>query len=70
MDQIAWASKIRAQMDYEWKREAPPESFPALEPISTDRYTDPGFYELEREHVWKKSWLFAGRDEDFPETAN
>jgi phenylpropionate dioxygenase-like ring-hydroxylating dioxygenase large terminal subunit len=52
-------------MDYEHKREGPPEGFPALPPIPTGRYTDPAFYALEQEHIWKKSWLLVGRDEDF-----
>ncbi len=64
MNQAAWAARIRAQMDYEWQREGPPEDFPALNPIPTGRYTDPAFYALEREHIWKKSWLLVGRDED------
>jgi phenylpropionate dioxygenase-like ring-hydroxylating dioxygenase large terminal subunit len=65
MDQAAWAARVRAQMDYEWHREGPPEHFPALPPIPTGRYTDPAFYALEKEHLWKKSWLLVGRDEDF-----
>ena len=65
MNQTAWAARIRAQMDYEWQREGPPEGFPALPPIPTGRYTDPAFYALEMAHIWKKSWLLVGRDEDF-----
>ena len=64
-DQKAWAARINEQMKYERSREAPPESFPALPPIPTARYTSPEFFELEREHVWKKSWLLTGREEDF-----
>jgi len=65
MDQAAWAAGIRRQMDYEWQREGPPKDFPALPPLPTGRYTDPAFYALEQQHVWKKSWLLVGRDEDF-----
>jgi phenylpropionate dioxygenase-like ring-hydroxylating dioxygenase large terminal subunit len=64
MDQAAWAARIRSQMDYEWQREGPPEGFPALPPIPTGRYTDPTFHALEREHLWKKCWLLAGREEE------
>jgi len=67
MDQHEWAARIRAQMDYEWGREGPPQDFPALPPIPTGRYTDPAFYALEQEHLWKKVWLLAGREEDLPE---
>jgi phenylpropionate dioxygenase-like ring-hydroxylating dioxygenase large terminal subunit len=52
-------------MEYEFARVGPPEGFPALTPIPTGRYTDPSFYALEREHLWKKCWLLVGRDEDF-----
>jgi hypothetical protein len=34
MNQAAWAVRIRAQMDYEWQREGPPEGFPALPPLA------------------------------------
>jgi len=52
-------------MDYESGREGPPEGFPALPPLPTGRYTDPVFYALEREELWKKTWLLVGREEDF-----
>jgi phenylpropionate dioxygenase-like ring-hydroxylating dioxygenase large terminal subunit len=65
MDQAAWATRIREQMAFEFAREAPPEGFPALPPIPTGRYTDPAFYALEREHIWRKSWLLVGREEEF-----
>ena len=67
MDQAAWAARIRAQMEFEWKREGPPEGFPALPTIPTGRYTDPEFFELEQRFLWKKCWLLVGRDEDFSE---
>lgn len=67
MDQARWAEGIRAQMDYEFRREGPPEGFPALPPIPTGRYTDPAFFDLERQVLWKKSWLLVARDEDFAE---
>jgi phenylpropionate dioxygenase-like ring-hydroxylating dioxygenase large terminal subunit len=67
VDQAAWAARIRAQMDYEFAREGPPEGFPALPPIPTGRYVDPAFHALEQERLWKKTWLLVGRDEDFPE---
>jgi nitrite reductase/ring-hydroxylating ferredoxin subunit len=52
-------------MDFEWQREGPPQDFPALPPIPTGRYTDSTLYALERDHIFKKSWLLVGRDEDF-----
>ena len=67
IDQAAWAARIRAQMDFEWKRDAPPDGFPALPPLATGRYTDPAFQALERERMWKRTWLLAGREEDLEE---
>ena len=64
-DPTQWAARIRAQTEFERQREAPPDGFPALEPLPTGRYTDPAFYELERQFVWKKTWLLVGREEDF-----
>ena len=61
----SFAARIRRDMDFEWGRDAPPEGFPSLPPIPTGRYTDPDFYALEREHVWRRSWLLVGREEDF-----
>ena len=60
-----WIERCRLQIAYEAAREAPPEGFPALPPIPTGRYTDPGFFALEREQVWRRSWLLVAREEDF-----
>jgi len=35
--------------------------------IPFGRYVDAGFAQLEMEHVWKKCWQVAGREEDIPE---
>ncbi len=67
MDQAKWAARIRDQMAYEAAREGHPEGFPSLPPIPTGRYIDPDFYALEREHLFSRTWLLVGRDEDFPE---
>ena len=53
------ADAIRSASDSEIKRESHPESFPSLPPVPARRYTDPEFFELEREHIFGKSWLFA-----------
>lgn len=37
-----------------------PEDVPSLPPIPAARYCDLRLYELELEHIWKKSWLIAG----------
>ena len=41
---------------------------PRTVPFST--YFDSAYAELEMEHVWKKSWQYACREEDVPETGD
>ncbi len=65
IDQKTWADRIRARIDFEFARDAPPEGFPSLPLVPTGRYTDPDFYALERSRLWKRTWLLAGREEDF-----
>ena len=54
-------------MEFERQRIAPPEGFPALPDLPGQRYTDAAFYELEKQHLWRKSWLFAGHLDEVPE---
>ena len=58
---------IREIMEYEAARTAPPEGFPHLPDVPGGRYTDPRFFELEKQHIWRKSWLFAGHIDEIPE---
>jgi phenylpropionate dioxygenase-like ring-hydroxylating dioxygenase large terminal subunit len=58
---------IRQLMEYEASRTAPPEGFPDLPDIPAGRYTDERFFELEKEHILKKSWLFAAHIDEVPE---
>jgi phenylpropionate dioxygenase-like ring-hydroxylating dioxygenase large terminal subunit len=58
---------IRALMEYEASRTAPPEGFPFLPDIPAGRYTDQRFFELERDHIWRKSWLLAAHIDELPE---
>jgi len=46
-------------MRYEAARTAPPDGFPQLADIPAGRYVDPAFLALEREHLWRKSWLYV-----------
>lgn len=64
MDQARWAARIRAQIDVEAHRAGPPDGFPALPPVPTDRYVSPVFFALEQQHLWKKTWLLVARAED------
>lgn len=56
--------QVESVIEFEAKREGPRQGFPPLPEIPGGRYTDPAFFELEREHVLGKSWVCAGRDED------
>ena len=35
-------------------------------PVSFDDSTSPAFYELEREAIFKRAWLYVGRLEELP----
>jgi len=37
------------------------------EPLSTERYTSPEFFQLELDRMWPKVWQFAARAEELPE---
>ncbi len=59
--------QLRDLMEYEAARTAPPEGFPVLPDIPAGRYVDPRYFQLEMEHVWRKSWLLAGHIDEIPE---
>ncbi len=58
---------LRELMEYEAARTAPPAGFPELPDIPGGRYTDPRYFELEKAHMWRKSWLFAAHIDEVPE---
>lgn len=58
---------LRLLMEFEAERKTPPEGFPALPDLPAGRYTDQRFYELEKQHIWKKAWLFAAHIDEVPE---
>lgn len=37
------------------------------EPLPSSRYTDPAFFEREKQKMWPNIWQFAAREEDMPE---
>jgi len=59
--------RLHQLMDYEAERDAPPTNFPFLPPIPSARYTDAGFYDLERQVMFRKTWLLAGHLDEIPE---
>jgi len=54
-------------IEWEKARQGPPAGFPALPEIPGGRYIRQDFYDLEREHVWKRNWLCAGTEEGLRE---
>jgi phenylpropionate dioxygenase-like ring-hydroxylating dioxygenase large terminal subunit len=43
-----------------------PDSVAEKRAFSTDRYTSPDFLQREREQIFRKTWIVAGRDSDVP----
>ena len=62
----AITDRLLASVEHERTRKGPPPGFPALPDIPGGRYTDQAFQCLEREHLWKKSWVYAGHKDEFP----
>ena len=58
---------LRLLMEFEAERETPPSGFPSLPDLPAGRYTDQRFYDLEKQHIWRKTWLFVGHIDQVPE---
>jgi len=58
---------IKRLMEWEAARDRPPEGFPSLPDMPAGRYTSQEYYDLEQQHIWKKSWLFAAHLDEVPE---
>jgi phenylpropionate dioxygenase-like ring-hydroxylating dioxygenase large terminal subunit len=59
--------EIKQQIAFERQRTAPPEDFPRFPDLPAGRYTDPGFFALEQEHIWARTWLLAGHRDQLAE---
>lgn len=57
-------------MKFEAERTAPPPDFPQLPDIPAGRYVDPAFLALERQHLWRKSWLYACHLDELPKAGS
>jgi len=62
----AYVARFLERSEYESTRTAPPDGFPKLPDLPLGRYTDPEFYVLEQQYLWKRSWLYAAHDSDIP----
>ena len=63
----ALEERIRRELADGLARETAPADAVEIPPIPVERYVCPDFYELEQEHVWGRSWLFAGHESELPE---
>jgi len=58
-----WTERIACER----ARTAPPSDFPSLPDIPPGRYNDANFFALERDAVWRRTWLYAGHTDQLPE---
>jgi phenylpropionate dioxygenase-like ring-hydroxylating dioxygenase large terminal subunit len=67
VDTVESIANLKQRMAWEQDRSSPPPNFPALPPLPPGRYTSQEFFDLEREHLWGKVWLYAGHRSQLPE---
>ena len=74
MMDAATTAYVKEQIDLEFQRfknkASPPSDFAPLPDIPAGRYIDDEFYELEKEHIWSKSWLLAAHVDELPEVGS
>jgi len=58
MDQ-QFINRVYANLEFEQKRQRPPENFPSLPTIPPGRYTSDEFLQLEKQFLWNNTWLYA-----------
>ena len=66
----ALVEKLLEEMRFEFSRVGPPAGFPRFHDVPSERYTSTEFFDLERQHLWTKAWVVAGRVEDVPDTGS
>ncbi len=66
----ALVERLKKEMSAELERTEYPAGFPELPGISAGRYADEHFFELEREHVFGRSWLLAAHGSELSEPGN
>ena len=59
--------RLKALMEWEGRRTSPPDGFPTLPDMPAARYTSAEYFALEQEHIFRKSWLFAGHIDEIPD---
>ncbi len=59
-----YLARFRQRSEYETTRTGPPEGFPKLPDLPLGRYTDPQFYALEQQYLWRRTWLYAAHSSE------
>lgn len=59
--------RIRDRIAVEKTRTEPPPDAVPVPLVPTGRYVDPEFFALEREHLFGRTWLFAGHESEWPD---
>ena len=57
----------KAEVDRYEAGEPPPAGFPELPPIPASRYLDPEMFELEKKHLFSRTWLYAANGHQIPD---
>jgi phenylpropionate dioxygenase-like ring-hydroxylating dioxygenase large terminal subunit len=63
----AEADQLRSRFQQERERTGYSTHLPPIPPVPAKRYSDPRFFDLEIEHVFKKTWLSIGHVSQLPE---
>ena len=58
-----WKCAVAAERD----RRGPPAGFPRLPDIPAGRYSDPAFFELELDALYRRCWVYAAHTDELPE---
>lgn len=61
-----WTAAAQAERG----RNEPPDGFPVLPELPAARYTDPAFFALEKETLFKRGWVYAGHTDQVPEVGS
>lgn len=61
---------LKQRVAYEKGRDGYPDGFPQIPDLPAERYISPEFYDLEVDHLWRKTWLYAGHKDQFPEVGS
>jgi phenylpropionate dioxygenase-like ring-hydroxylating dioxygenase large terminal subunit len=62
--------RIKQNIEYEFERAGLPDGFPTLPDVPAGRYTEQQFFDLEQERMWCRTWLYAGRAEQLPNSGD